>query len=146
LGDRKRLLPLVFVAVGLAVYFAMGPHWPKDQAVRFVLGDAAPRVVELDVRYEEAGARSPSPGEGEPAREVRFPYAAGSAPRIVSHEPRLANGDYIVQMELTLSPSSHDPSPGLPRSHVTLERHVRLEGGTTSIDLSQALLKGSESE
>ena len=57
-----------------------------------------------------------------------------------SGELLVANGDYVVQMELTLSKASS------PVSHISEERRVTLQGGTTSIDLSQAILRRSDVE
>jgi hypothetical protein len=48
----------------------------------------------------------------------------------VTHEPRLADGDYVVEIEI------------LKASHaiVKVKRpHVPLAGGTTSIDVSEAV-------
>jgi hypothetical protein len=131
----RRLLPLGIAAVGVAVYFFLAPRAPVDQAIRIVLGDAAPRVAEVDVRYVAAG---PNP---DLTREVTFHYARGAAPRIVSHEPRLANGDYVVQMEFgiftPLVPTSASSSE--PIARVNVDRSVTLQGGTMSIDVSRAL-------
>jgi hypothetical protein len=129
-SPSRRLLPLGIAAVGLAVYFFLAPKAPVDQAIRVVLGDAAPRVVEVDVRYVAAG---PNP---DLTREVTFRYAPGAAPRIVSHEPRLANGDYVVQMEFGISTASNASSV----ARVSVDRSVTLQGGTMSIDVSRALL------
>jgi hypothetical protein len=120
----KRLLPLLFVAVAAAVYFSLAPAWPQDQALRYVLGDAAPAVEELRIRYQPPTAQRPDEG-----REVTFHYAPGQAPRIVSHEPRLANGPYLLQIEISLA----DAGP------VVVERHLALQGGTTSVDLLPAI-------
>jgi hypothetical protein len=146
LASRRRLFPLGIAAVGLAVYFFLAPRAPTEQAVRIVLGDAAPRVVDLDVRYVYPGGLGVSPnGAGaspDLTREVTFHYAPGAAPRIVSHEPKLANGDYLVQMEFGLSPASSGSAlpDATPRPAVTVERYVTLSGGSTSIDVSRALL------
>jgi hypothetical protein len=133
----RRLLPLGIAAVGLAVYFFLAPKAPVDQGIRIILGDGAPRVVEVDVRYVAAG---PNP---DLSREVTFRYAPGAAPRIVSHEPRLANGDYVVQMEfgLATAPSVSVAPPSVAR--VSVDRSVTLQGGTTSIDVSRSLLRAS---
>jgi hypothetical protein len=135
LGTRRRLFPLGIAAVGVAVYFFLAPRAPVDQGIRIVLGEAAPRVTEVDVRYVATGANP------DVAREVTFRYAPGAAPRIVSHEPRLANGDYVVQMEFDLSTAS----PQVAQGHVTVDRPVTLLGGTTSLDVSRALLRSDPS-
>ncbi len=124
---RRRLLPVLFLGAGAAVYFSLAPRWPTDQHVRLVLGDASPRVEEVTVRF----AREGSPGE-DWLREVTYPYAKGSAPRIVFYEPRLASGEYLVEIEI------HTDDARV----VTLDRHVNLSGATTSIDLPQASALG----
>jgi hypothetical protein len=61
-----------------------------------VLGDASPRVEEVTLRF----AKSDSSSADDWLREVTFRYAKGGAPRIVSYEPRLASGDYLVEIEI----------------------------------------------
>jgi hypothetical protein len=121
---RRRLLPLLFIAIGAAFYFTLAPHWPADQHVRIVLGERAPRVEEVTLRC----ATSERSSSDDWLREVTFRYAKGSAPRIVSYEPRLVRGDYLVEVEI------HSDDGRV----VTLDRHVTLAGGTTSIDLPEA--------
>jgi hypothetical protein len=152
-------LPLGIAAVGFAVYFFLSPRLPVDQAIRVVLGDTAPRVTGLVIRYVATGAPSgaggpsvtssvpPLGGTGgtpEPLREVTFRYAPGAAPRIVSHEPRLPNGEYVVQMELDLTALTPADSSAAAPSRVTLERSVSLQGGTMSIDVSRDLSRGAD--
>jgi hypothetical protein len=115
---RRRLLPLVFVGAGAAVYFSLSPKCPTEQSLRLMLGEQAPHVEEVRVRC----------GEGSDwAREVTFYYAKGQAPRIVSYEPRLANGEYLVEIDVKTDDARVQ----------TADRRVRLEGGSTSIDLSR---------
>lgn len=94
------------------------PHWPKQQVIRYDLGDAAQRVEEIDARWAEQGAGD------DWAREASFRYPLGQAPRVVTYEPRLADGDYTVEIDIVAD--SH-------RS--TVRRRVTLQGGVTSIDL-----------
>jgi len=120
---RRKLLPVLLIAAGSVVYFSLAPGWPVDQHVRVVLGDASPRVDEVTLRF----AKSHSSGGGDWLREVTFHYAKGGAPRIVSYEPRLASGEYLLEIEIRTEDSRV----------VTNERHVDLTGGTTSIELPQ---------
>jgi hypothetical protein len=114
----RRLVPILFLGAGAAVYFSVSPKWPSEQNLRIALGDQAPRVEEVRVRC----------GEGSDwAREVTFHYAKGHAPRMVSYEPRLANGEYLVEIEVRTDDARV----------WTEDRRVRLEGGSTSIDLSR---------
>ncbi|MFO0678399.1 MAG: hypothetical protein U0169_17815 [Polyangiaceae bacterium] len=109
---------------------------PKDQPLRFVLGDAAPRVVEFQVRYAPTSGKSRTSGHGaggdveEIARDARFRYSGGTAPRIVSHNPRLADGEYVVEVELITAAAS-----------ATLSRRVALAGFPVSIDLAESVPK-----
>jgi hypothetical protein len=128
-GRRALRLPLLLG--GLGVVLALSRHWPTDQAVHVVLGDAAPRAEEVSVRYADI-----STGQDDWQREASFHYAPGHAPRIVTHEPRLASGDYDVEIEVKLV-------DGPSVSHtVTTTRRVTLRGGSTSVDVSAALTGG----
>jgi hypothetical protein len=112
----RRLAPLALLVPAIAAAATLGPHWPKDQALRYDLGDAAPRVERLDVRI--------APATDDVAREASFRYAPGQAPRVVTHQPRLANGDYTIDIEVTAG-----------GRHADTIRHVTLSGGTTTLNL-----------
>jgi hypothetical protein len=127
LGSLRRLSPLLpsararwlFLGVAVAVLLWLSPSWPTEQHIRIRLGEARDQIVEVRVRCGTA--------EGaEWTREVTFRYAKGQAPRIVSYEPRLVSGEVLLEIEQTTS-------DGRVR---TTDRHLRLEGGTTSIDVS----------
>jgi hypothetical protein len=115
---RRRGAAFVLLAVGVAIAAYLFPQIPREQHVRVVLGDAAPMVTGLGIQY--AGE------DGEVAREAHFSYEAGTAPRIVSHEPRLRNGDYRLLIEI-------DARDG----RRSVQRQVRLGGGSTQIDVSR---------
>ncbi len=119
--DRRKLGPLALVAAGLLIWLVLGRKVPQDQVVRVVLGDAAPRVTEVRLRYQPDG-------DAEFTREATFPYPKGTAPRIVTHEPRLAGGDYMVEIEL---------SEGNDRALV--HRKVKLDGNPVSLDVKESL-------
>ena len=123
-----RLLSLVALAGGLAAAVPLGgslaKSWPHEQTVHYVLGDSAPRVLELDARWAQIGAAPSDPASDAWSREVTFRYTAGKAPRVVTHEPRMPDGDYTVEIDLLSD-----------RERNTITRHVKLEGGSTSIDL-----------
>jgi hypothetical protein len=122
--DRRKLGPLFLVAALLAIWLVLGRSVPSDQVIHVVLGDAAARVTELRLRY----LPSESGGDAEIAREASFRYAAGQAPRIVTHEPRLAGGDYMVEIEV---------SEGNDRALV--RRKVKLDGSPVSLDVKESL-------
>jgi hypothetical protein len=122
--DRKRVLRLVMLAAGLAVVMVLGKKWPKEQTVHYVLGDAASRVQEVDARWADALAASGDDW----TREATFRYAPGQAPRIVTHEPKLPDGDYTVEIDIVAASEKS-----------TVRRRVTLAGGSTSIELAQAV-------
>ena len=139
---RRRLAFLAMLAAGAALYFTLAPRWPKDQTLHVVLGDAAPRVTEVGLRYGNAGTnaarehddpdRRGHEGDTPPAedwtREVTFRYALRSAPRVITHAARLPDGDYLVEIDLTT-----------PTERTTVQRRIRLSGGVTSIDVAESL-------
>jgi hypothetical protein len=124
---RARLLRLPLLVAGVGVALVLSRHWPSDQSVHVVLGDAAPQVEEVRLRYGELAG-----GHDDWQREVEFHYATGHAPRIVSHEPRLVSGDYDVEIEITRAAAANEARV------LTLARRVTLDGHTTSVDVSAA--------
>jgi uncharacterized protein (DUF2126 family) len=126
---RTRLARLLLLLAALGSAYMLSRHWPTDQSVHIVLGDAAPRVLELRVRYAELTS-----AHDDWQREVSFHYAAGRAPRIVNHEPRLVSGDYDVEIEIERTAEPPDART------VSVTRHVTFDGHTMSIDVSAAAL------
>ena len=124
--DRRGVARLVLVAagLGLAALLASGQlPVPRDQSIRYVLGDGSTRVAELEARWTP-------PGKSEDwTRAATFRYAPGQAPSVITHEPRLPNGDYDVEIEIV----------GTDGTDAIDHRHVQLSGGTTSIDLARAV-------
>jgi hypothetical protein len=118
-AKSRRYAFLLLALAALAFFALLGPKWPKDHDLRVILGNLAPTVEEVQVRYAERGSE-------ELVREVTFRYPKGGAPRIVSHEPRLPDGDYLVEIDL-----------GFEHGHAETRRTVTLGGGSTSIDVSQ---------
>jgi hypothetical protein len=105
---------VLFGALGAGAYFFLSPRFPKDQSVNVVLGDRAPSVTELTMRYA-------SDKEPDLRRDVSFHFDQGKAPRVVHHEARLPDGDYLVTIETRANGDDV----------WTKERRVRLEGGST---------------
>jgi len=126
--DRKRLLRLLLLGAALVVAMLLARQWPKEQTVHYVLGDGATRVEEVDARW--APGLSSSATAEDWTREATFRYAPGQAPRIVTHEPRLPDGDYTVEIEI----ASASATRNIVRRHVTLAG-----GGSTSIDLADSV-------
>ncbi len=119
-------LPLLVAAVVIAL--TLSRHWPVDQEVRVVLGDVAPEVRELRIRYA-----NPTEGHEDWQREATFRYGSGQAPRLVNHAPRLANGDYDVEIEIGMAAGAS------AKASVTVTRHLKLEGHPLSVDVSAAV-------
>ena len=119
---RQRLARMLVMAAVLGVCVFLAKRWPKDQTVHYVLGGAAPRVEEIDARWA-AGV-----GSDDWLREATFRYDPGTAPRVVTHEARLPDGDYTVEIEI-----EGDGGPAVVRKKVTLS------GGSTSIELAEAI-------
>jgi hypothetical protein len=123
---RRRVALLVVAGTAAALYFTLAPHWPKDNVVHIVLGNAAAEVEEVRVSYAPAAKHAGM--DEDLAREATFRFPDASAPRIVTHEPRLADGDYVVEIEI------------LSHKHSTvLQRRVTFQGNTTSLDISGSI-------
>ena len=117
---RRKLLPFLVLGGGALIAAYLASKSPRDQHLRLVLGPHAADVTGVEIQYLAA--------DGDLARDARMTFAAGQAPRIVSHEPQLADGDYRLRIDL-------DTREG----RRTVERRVTLGGGTTQLDLSPVL-------
>lgn len=103
----------------LAAY--LGSKSPRDQHVTYVLGGSAPEVTQLEIQYVTP--------DGDVARAARMTFEPGQAPRVVSHEPQLADGDYRLRIDLDST----------RQGRRSVERRVTLGGGTTQVDLAGTL-------
>lgn len=119
-ADRRLILPL-FAAVALGLYFLFAPRLPKDQTIEIVLGDAASKVTDVRLSYDDP--------RHDWASEVELSFDGKPAPRVVHHEAKMPDGDY----KLSIDVSGHGSG-----THV--ERNVSLRGGTTSVDVSQVIV------
>jgi hypothetical protein len=126
--NRQRALRMLALAAVLMIGLYFARQWPKDQTVHYVLGDAAPRVEEVDARWAPGIAATE-----DWTREASFRYAPGKAPRIVTHEPRLPDGDYTVEIDIVAANEAHE------KNEVVVRKHVILGGGATSIQLADAV-------
>ena len=126
-GSRRTALRFVFLVLGALIAVYLGSQGPREQHVRIVLGPAASDVVEVGIQYVAT--------DGEVAREAQFSYAKGAAPRVVSHEPRLPNGEYGLRIEV-------DAQGG----RRAIQRQVTLGGGSTQVDVSSALVQKRNEE
>lgn len=109
------LVLLVFAGVA----FYLSGKAPKEQHVRFVLGDAAPRLTRLACDYD---------GPEGATRAAEFAYDHGEAPRIIAHDPELVPGDYVLRLRVFSKDGQN-----------TLERRVTFSSGTVSVDLADAV-------
>ena len=105
------------LVAGLLVAGYFGAKAPRDQHVKLVLGASAESVTGLEIQYIAA--------DGDLARAARMAFEPGGPPRVVSHEPHLADGDYGLRIEI-------DTREG----RRSTERRVTLGGGTTQVDLA----------
>lgn len=127
---------LFFGAVGVGAYFFLAPRFPRDQSVNVVLGDAAADVTDLSLHYSMNGD-----GDRDAARDVAMHFERGKAPRVVHHEARLADGEYVVAIEARGEGGDH-----IGRAWSDERRIALRGGGSTSIDVSErafAALHGS---
>ncbi len=85
-----------------------------------MLGDAAPRVTQLELRYVHV--------DGEILRQARFSFEPGHAPRVLAHDPSLPDGDYRVLVDVDLSDG-----------HREVERRITLASGSTQLELGREL-------
>ncbi len=90
--------------------------------MRFVLGNAAPRVTRIACDYEAAT------GADSVARATELTYDHGEAPRVVAHDPELTPGDYVLHIRVFSKDGEN-----------TLERRVTFSSGTVTIDLADAV-------
>ncbi len=127
---------LLFLVFGALVAVYLGTQGPKEQHVRIVLGPAASDVTSLDVRYVS--------DDGEVARSTHFTYAPGAAPRIVSHEPQLPNGEYRLEIDVDLADPAPDGAAPARDGRRTVQRQVTLGGGSTQVDVSTALTRADQ--
>jgi hypothetical protein len=119
--DLRRLAPLALLVPAVAAGATLKPRWPKDQSIHYALGDASQRVEELDARWALSGEK----GADDWSREATFRYAPGTAPRTVAHSARLADGDYVAEIEIRAGSRT-----------AVVQRKVTLEGGSTTLDLA----------
>jgi hypothetical protein len=126
--DRQRFARLLLLAAALVVAVALSRRWPRAQTIHYVLGDAAAHIEQLDARWAPIAGAGDAPGEEPWTREVAYHFARGQAPRVVTHEPRLADGDYLVEVELAADETHRS----------IVRKRVVLSGGVTQIELASS--------
>jgi hypothetical protein len=124
--NRRLGTRLLFLAAGIGIALLLGKKWPQQQTVHFLLGASAARVTELEVHY----ARIEGDAKKSDVYDVgaTFPFGKGHAPRIVTHEPKLAAGDYTVAIEIATA-----------GDRAILERRITLDGHIVSVDVERAV-------
>jgi hypothetical protein len=115
--------PIRLLVVGLVVgVLALAPKLPHDQTLRIDLGDSSKITDALTVRW---APQSKNPSIEDWTGEVTFRYEKNAAPRVVQQEMRLADGDYVVEIERITE-----------QGGAVTRKNVALTGGTTTIDMS----------
>lgn len=112
------------------------PKIPRDQTIRVDLGNLAPRVAALTIRWESATGDEIKGGIPRPrdaniedwTGEVTFRYENG-APRVIEQKIHAADGDYVVEIEIE--------SMG---GRATTAKTISLAGGGTTIDVADLAL------
>ncbi len=117
-AKRRRLLPFAVLAVGGLTAAYLGSRAPREQHVKLLLGPHAEEVTALEIQYIAA--------DDDVVRSARMAFEPGPAPRVVSHEPELADGDYRLRIDVD---TRH-------HSRRSVERRVTLGGGSTQVDLA----------
>jgi hypothetical protein len=118
---KRTLIKLALVVAAVTIFVVLQRAWPRSQTLHVTLGDAAARVTELRIRFAPADDAK----DESKAHFVRFSYQ-GNAPRIVTDEPRLRDGDYVIEVEVYAG-----------GQEVIVRRRAKLEGAITSIDVSR---------
>jgi len=134
---RGRAARGVLVVGGAALACSLARQSPRDETVHVVLGNAAPRVEEVRVRWGQAGSEgrggAPAPGPdatwSRELREARFQFDRGRAPRVVTEQIRIPRGEYVVEVEVERGAVP----PELVR------RRVSVDGSTVTIDVASEL-------
>jgi hypothetical protein len=117
---KRKLFPYLLLGAGGLVAAYLAAKAPREQHVKLVLGPRAEAVTALEVQYVAE--------DGDVARDTRMTFEPGQAPRVVAHDPQLADGDYRLRIDV-------DTREG----RRSVERRVTLGGGTTQVDLAALL-------
>lgn len=135
--SHRRAVSIAFLVFGLLVAAYLGSQGPQEQHVRIVIGPRAPDVIGVELRYVGS--------DGEVARSTHFAFPTGKAPRVLSHEPQLPNGEYRLEIDVDLQENGET---GAGSGHVGardgrrgVQRQVTLGGGSTQVDVSTALIR-----
>jgi len=128
---RKKWLVRGLVIAAAVAVLSLVPRLPHEQTFRIDLGDSASEVEAVTLRWAPAAEKS---GDSRVASiedwtgEVTFRYEKNKAPRVIQQETRLADGDYVVEIELSAEAGG-----------AVSRKVVALGGGTTSIDVSTSV-------
>jgi hypothetical protein len=117
---------MLFLGGGALLAAYLTSRAPRDQHLSLVLGPASGEVTQLEVQYVAA--------DGDLARAARMTFDPGRAPRVLSLEPQLADGDYRLRIDLDTA----------RQGRRSVERRVTLGGGTTQVDLAGALISPAD--
>ena len=118
---RRKLLPILFLGGGALLAAYLTSKSPRDQHLSVVLGASADQVTQVEIQYMHV--------DGDLAQDVRMTFEPGRAPRVISHAPKLGDGDYRVRIDVDTTREGRR----------SVERRVTLGGGTTQVDLTTTL-------
>jgi hypothetical protein len=112
---------LLIVGAGLAARVLV-PELPRKNVLKLKLEQAGCPVSEIDLEWGREGDDAPGGGA-----TLRFPE---KAPKLVVFPLDLRTGDYWFQVVL-----HRDCRPPLGQSATIFRRHLRLDGGETTVDI-----------
>ena len=123
---RKKWAIRLLLVGALVLLLSAVPHFPHEQTLRIDLGDSSKIATALTLRWApKTKEPSANPSIEDWTGEVTFRYEKNSAPRVVQEETRMADGDYVVEIELITE-----------RGGAVTRRNVSLGGGATTVDVS----------
>jgi hypothetical protein len=123
LGSWRKNVARVALIVGAVLAARMiVPELPRKNVLKLDLQSANFPVSRIDLEWTRDGEDAPGGGA-----TLRFPE---KAPKLVVFPLDLRTGDYSFQVVL-----HGDCSPQLGQSATTFRRHLRLEGGETTVTL-----------
>lgn len=119
---KKRLVYLGLLIAAVGIFLVMSRVWPREQTIHVILGEAAPRVEEVELSFIPAGAAEDDDSR---ARRISLHYPAHDAPQAITQAPKLANGDWLIELAVMV-----------PGDSIVVHRRLKLEGGVVTLDVA----------
>lgn len=120
----KNVARVVLLVGAALVARVIVPSLPRKNELRLDIRSANCPIVRIDLEWTRDGEDTPGGGA-----TLRFPR---KVPKLVVFPLDLRTGDYWFQVVL-----HSDCSPPLGRSTKTYRRHLRLDGGETTVHLNR---------